>query len=296
MVVVEIPNEVDRFVLYFGTKKREVNAYALATALVGLADAVRAANAAVNPGYEVEVVVESFEDGSFQAVIRTIFNKAENLFSGEAAKAIIYGVISAFIWEKVIKTDIPIKLTVSQEMAVVESGNEKIIIPRTVLEAKKQLEKSERFNSAIGQIFQGALADSSVEGVGLKMNPGTAPPPVYVPRDKFTIFDVRRIDEDGVREIVELTNLEISKAVLARGNRRWEFFWRGIKISGPVLDDRFYDRFFAREFTIAPGDGLRVELRIIQRKDPDTGIFKNERYEIIEVYEHLPRMHQVESH
>ena len=46
------------------------------------------------------------------------------------------------------------------------------------------------------------------------------------------------------------------------------------------------------EITIAPGDRLRVALRLIERKDPDTGIFKNQRYEILEVFEHLPHMQQ----
>ena len=65
MATIEIPREVDRFVLYFDTPRREVNAFALATSLIGLADAVREANAIVNPGYRVEVVVEALESGVF---------------------------------------------------------------------------------------------------------------------------------------------------------------------------------------------------------------------------------------
>lgn len=290
--MIEIPREVDRFVLYFNTPKHDVNAYALATALIGLADAVMEVNAAVNPGYRVEVVVETLADGSFQAVVRTVYEKAKNLFSNEAVKAIVYGIISTHIYETVIQTNTPPKIEVSQEMVIIESGNDKVIVPRDVYEAKKTLEKSERFNSAVGKVFHGALADPEVSGIGLKTDTGKTLPTIYVPREKFVIFDDRRIEEEGVREIVEFANLEISRAILARGNRKWEFFWRGIKISAPVLDTRFYDRFFAHEITIAPGDGLYVALRIVQRQDPDTGIFKNERYEVIEVHEHLPKMQQ----
>lgn len=292
MSIVEIPREVDRFVLYFDTPKHDVNAYALATTLIGLSDAVREANAAVNPGYQVEVVVEALADGSFQAVVRTVFEKSKNLFSNEAAKAIIYGIIATHIYEIVIKTDTPTNIVVSSEMVVIESGKNKIIVPRNVYEAKKQLEKSDRFNSAVGQVFHGALSDPSISGIGLKTDIGKTPPSIYVPREKFAIFDARRIEEEGTREIVEFANLEISRAILSRGNRKWEFFWRGIKISAPVLDGRFYDRFFAHDITIAPGDGLHVALRITQRQDPDTGIFINEKYEVIEVHEHLPRMQQ----
>ena len=59
MTIFEVRQEVDRFVLHFDTPRREINAYAFASALVGLSDAVREANAAVNPGYRVEVVVEA---------------------------------------------------------------------------------------------------------------------------------------------------------------------------------------------------------------------------------------------
>jgi hypothetical protein len=291
MSVIEIPREIDRFVLYFDTPNRQINAYALATSLIGLADAVRAANAAVNPGYYVEVVVETLEDGSFQAVVRTIYEKTRDLLSSEAVKAIVYGIIATYIYEAAIKTDIPPKITVSSEMVVVEVGNEKIIVPRDVYEAKKQLEKSERFTSAISQVFHGAQSDSSVIGLGLKTHPDKSKPPLYVPRDKFTIFDSRNVDQ-GSREIVEFTTLEISRAILARGKRKWEFYWRGMRISAPVLDASFYDRFFAHEIMIAPGDGLRVALRINQVPLPDTGIYVNEQYEVIEVFEHIPRMQQ----
>ena len=292
MAVIEIPKEVDRFVLYFDTPQRQINAYALATSLIGLADAVRSANSAVNPGYYVEVVVEALEDGSFQAVVRTIYEKTRDLLSNEAVKAIVYGIISAHIYEMAIKTDAPPKVTVSADMVIVEVGKEKIIVPRDVYEAKKQLEKSERFTSAVGQVFQGAKSDNSVKGLGLKIHPDKSIPPLYIPRDKFAIFDSRN-SEEGSREIIEFATLEISRAILARGKRKWEFYWRGMRISAPVLDTSFYDRFFAHEIMIAPGDGLRVALRITQVQSPDTGIYVNEQYEIVEVFEHIPRMQQL---
>ena len=55
------------------------------------------------------------------------------------------------------------------------------------------------------------------------------------------------------------------KAVLERGKRKWEFVWRGIKISAPVSDESFYDKFFKHEITIAPGDSLKVKLNILQQ-------------------------------
>ena len=147
MAVLEIISDTDRFVLYFQTQKHEVNAYALAAAITGLANAIKAANNVINPGYQVEVLVESLPDGSFQTVIKTVFNSAKNIFASEASKAIIYGVISAYIYEHYIDNKEPVKIEVSGDLVVVQSGNEKIIIPKTVYDAKKQVEKSDKFHS-----------------------------------------------------------------------------------------------------------------------------------------------------
>jgi hypothetical protein len=291
MRVIEIPREVDRFVLYFDSPDRQINAYALATSLSGLADAVRTANAAVNPGYYVEVVVETFSDGSFQAVVRTIYEKTRDLLSGEAAKAIIYGIISTHIYEVAFKSDVPPVVTVNSEEVIIQFEKEKIIVPRDVFEAKQQLEKSERFTSGVNRIFHGAQLDKSVRGLGLKTEIDKSAPQVCISREKFSIFDSRS-EMEGSREVIEYATLEISRAILEQGKRKWEFYWRGMRISAPVLDVGFYDRFFAHEIMIAPGDGLRVALRVTQIAAPDTGIFMNTHYEVIEVIEHIPRMQQ----
>lgn len=177
MTTLEVRREVDRFVLYFETPRNEVNAYALASALVGLADAVREANAAVNPGHLVEVVVEALSEGSFKATVRTVYTKAKNLFSHTAVQAIIFGIISTHIYEKGIKTDIPPKITVTEDLVTIEIGYDKIIVPKNVYEAKRQLEKSERFNNAVGKVFDAAASDPSVTGVAISEDRGNERPP-----------------------------------------------------------------------------------------------------------------------
>ena len=292
MAIFEIHREVDRFVLYFDTPRREINAYALAGALVGLADAVREANATVNPGYLVEVVVETLSDGSFKATVRTVFTKARNLFSHQAVQAVIWGIVATHIYEKLIKTDAPPRITVTDTLVTIEIGKDKIIVPKDIYEAKRQLDKSERFNNAAGKMFDAPASDPSIKGIALTEESGNVPPTLIVPREMFGLFQTEQPIDETTREIVEITQVEISRAILERGKRRWEFFWRGVKIAAPILDERFFDRFFAHEITIAPGDGLEVALRITQEKNADSGIFVNVRYEIVEVYAHVPRLKQ----
>jgi len=98
--VVEIKEFEEEFVLYFGGKPNRINAYTLASSLVSVADAVKSANSLINPGYDVEVVVEAFGEGSFKVRVKTIFHGAQNLFSKENLKAIVLSVIAAYIYEK----------------------------------------------------------------------------------------------------------------------------------------------------------------------------------------------------
>jgi hypothetical protein len=291
MTTLEVRREVDRFVLYFETPRKEINAYALASALVGLADAVREANAVVNPGYRVEVIVEALSQGSFKATVRTVFTKARDLFSHQAVQAVIWGIVATHIYEKAIKTDEPPKITVSDDMVIIEVGKDRIVVPKNIYEAKKQVERSERFKGAIGRVFEAAKADPSVTGVAFTDERPNSPPMV-ISRDKFDLFRPEEEDTQNIREIVEITQVEISRAILERGRRRWEFFWRGFKISAPIFDEKFFDRFFAHEITIAPGDALEVALRIVQERNEDSGIFVNVRYEIVEVLNHVPRLKQ----
>jgi hypothetical protein len=287
MHVVEIPRETDKFILHFETPRHEVNAFALATSLVGLANAVKEANSIVNPGHSIEVVVERLEDGSFRALIKTITKQARNIFASEASKAILYGLISTWIYEHAFHDDKPPIVIVNEGSVEVRTGDTRVIVPRETYEAKKAVERSEHFQRSMSQIFAGALLDRDVTGLKLTP-PGKWPSLPVVPRESFAKLIVR-LDIDEANAVVEDAHLEISRAILARGRRKWEFYWRGMKISAPVLDESFYDKFFAHEITIAPGDVLNVLLKIYRKTDTDSGITMNSRYEVVEVLDHEPR-------
>jgi len=219
--------------------------------------------------------------------------KARDLFSHQAVQAVIWGIVATHIYEKAIKTEKPPKIMVDDSLVVIEIGNDKIIVPKNVYEAKRQVEKSGRFHAAVSKVFNAAAADSNIQGLALVEEGETPQPSFLITRDKFAIFQNERPIDESTREILEITQVEISRAILERGKCRWEFFWRGVKIAAPILDERFFDRFFAHEITVAPGDSLEVALRVIQERKPDSGIYVNVRYEVVEVYQHVPQVKQV---
>ena len=90
------------------------------------------------------------------------------------------------------------------------------------------------------------------------------------------------------RKILEEADLQLIKVILERGRRKWEFAWKGIKISAPVLDEDFWDKMAKGDVSIKQGDGIKAELQITQVLDPYSKAYFNESYEILEIKAYIP--------
>jgi hypothetical protein len=292
MQVVDIAQFEDSFVIHFATEDRRINAYTLASTLIALADAAKAANSTVNAGHNIEIVVEALGGGSFRAQIRAVYSNARNLFSKEALRTIVLGIISAFIYERMLSTHQDVKVEVQTTEVIVESGNERIIIPRQIYDATRIAAGNPQFVGAIGRAMESVSGDQCVGGLAIVPRMDSPAPALLIPRDVFPQIAPNVRDEGNTRFIEEDCDLQIVKAILERGQRKWEFRWRGVKISAPVLDQNFYTEFFAHQITIAPGDELKARLLIRQTKDEETGIYANVGYEVVRIFEHIPRMQQ----
>lgn len=285
----------DTFVIHFGSDLPRVNAYTLATTLVGMADAAKAANAALNPGYEVEVVVEALSPGSFKATLRTIFNATGNLFSTQNVKNVVLGVIASYIYQQALGSDPQVIVNVGDHEVVIESGDTKVVVPRDLHEGVKKIEKSPGFRKGIGNAIRAVEADPHVTSFGIMPDDELPEPPVKIPRKQFAAIAQQVSEpETNERELEEITDVMILRAILERSKRLWQFAWNGVRISAPVTDGDFYNDFFEHRVQIAPGDGLRVRLRIRQVRNPDLGVFINKSYEVTQVMEHLPGAEQVQ--
>lgn len=294
MNTVDIRKFEDTFIIHFGTEGHRINAYTLASTLVGIADAAKAANTTINPGYEIEVVVETLSDGSFRASLKAIYHKTQSIFSSEPVKAITYSIIGAFIYQHTLAPDTEITIITSDNEVVIEQGDTRVVVPREVHEAIQQVEKNTNFRKGISNAMRAIESDKEVHSIGFSESADERKPPVQIPREKFILLTTEfEREEPDSREMIELTDLHILRAVLERTNKRWQFGWNGQRISAPVTAAKFYDDFFSHRITIAPGDVLRVKLKIRQKLDKDLGIYLNESYEVIEVLEHIQRNEQI---
>lgn len=294
MRIINISEYNEEVVLYFGSESRKINAYTLASTLVSIADAVKEANSIINPGYNVEVLVEAFGEGSFRARIKTAYEGARNIFSSDTLKAIAFSVAANFIYEHTLAPDNDVTVNVNDKEVVIEQGETKIVIPRETYDATKEVQRSEKFKKSISRVATSIEKDQSIDSFGFTANIEDEKPDILIPRKSMLLLSDPEEIAEPTREIEEQAVLFIKRAILERSKRKWEFVWRGFKISAPVLDDQFYSDFFAHKITVAPGDQLEVKLKIYQSKDEDTGIYSNDRYEIIQVMGHISHVTQIE--
>lgn len=288
MATLDIGEISDTLVLHFGGEYARINAYTLATAVTGIADAAKAINSAVNPGYELEVVVEAFGGGSFRTTLRAILREGRNLFTAESARNVILGIVATIIYERVLAPKDHIVVNVSSSEVVVEAQGERIVVPRFVYDTSRQVQQSPLIQSGVGRAIQAIAADPAIESFGVSRDPRSAPP---IPLKRELLAAVPTSAEEtgpDTRVLEEVTEVQILRAILERSKRRWEFVWNGLRISAPILDEDFFSDFFAHRITIAPGDSLRVKLRLRQKRLPDLGIYVTETYEVVEVLRHIP--------
>lgn len=293
MRILDIGKFESSIVLHFDTEDTRINAYTFASTLVALADAAKAANATVNPGCEIEVVVEALGPGSFRAQIRALYSSSKNLFANQIVLGLVLGVLGNYIYDRTLKADEKMTIEVKTDEVIVTRGNDRLIVPRNVYDATRRAEKNPEFVKAMTRTFGAIAADEKITSFGIVEEIGSPSPVIPIPRSTLLALATNVPEDPDTRIVTERAELQIVKAILKKSNRRWEFVWRGITISAPVLHEQFYVDFFAHEITIAPGDTLEVTLAIKQSRDPNTGIFINVGYEVVEVHGHVPRIRQM---
>ena len=289
MATIDLTGIEDTIILHFRKEGARINAYTLASALVALADAIKEANSAINMGYSVEVVVEALEDGSFRIRIRTLYRSLKNLFSKQNVKAILLAVLASYIYERTLAPKEEIIVNVDTKSVVIEHGDDRIIVPRDVYDEKENVKNLARFQETVGKAFHVIKEDQEITSFSLDRGADPKDQLPEIPREDFDKIALPPEEEEDEKEITEVADLQIIRAILERSRRKWEFSWHGVKIPAPVLDQRFYDDFFAHRITIAPGDKLEVVLKIHQKRDPQTSVYTNSTYEVIQVREHHPK-------
>lgn len=283
--VAEFENTV---VLYFQSPESRINAYALASTLVALADGAKAAARTLNGGVEIEIVVEALSSGSFRAKVTAVARQAGLFAKNQLVTTVLIGVLTSYVYDHTLGRKEPVEVIVQTNEVLVISGNDTVVIPRQVYEAKQTVEKDPIFVRSMNRMLSSTVIDGRVTGFGLVPSLESPPPAVIIDRELLETPDSLEL-EPSTRVVEEDADLYIVKAIMERNTRKWEFKWHGMNISAPIKDPNFYDDFAKHNFTIAPGDEFQARIAVYQKRDDVSGVYSNTKYEVLHVYRHISR-------
>ena len=278
----------EEFVVHFGGRPGQVDAFTFANALLGLSEALREINAAVNPDSSIEIVIDGVGPGSFRTRIRTVTKKLPSLLKSGFVNVVL-PVALWYMTDRVIGED-EIVITTHHDHYVVERGEDRIILSKEAYLARREIKDPARIDSHISNAFEAIEQDRSVTEFEVLGELQDDEPIVRFPRSDFARLSsppVFQRDDDTVRVEYERADLVIVRAIFRKSRRRWQFVYRGFEISAPVSDSAFHDRVEQRQVSFRKGTMLDAKLRITKVRDPETGVFLNDPdgYEVVEVYE-----------
>lgn len=287
----------DHIVIHYGGALKSVDAYTFANSLIAFADTIRSVNNLNDPNLTITVRVEAVGPGSFRAVIKKAYKGLGGFFS-RGAENLLWASIAWLIFDRVLADDPKLVINISEEMVVIERGNDKIIIPRAVYDNADKLKSDPTVIKHLNKTFEVVAKDEAIENFGITKNVDDETPLVQVDRADFPKLMQREsllsANLDRREQWAEAI-LIILKAWLTSGDRKWSFEWNGVPISAPVKDDEFWSKIDSREYLIGSGDALRVTLKYHQEFDAKLNVWVNDQstFEVVQVMEILPRNAQI---
>lgn len=277
------------FTVRFGGKLSEVNVNTLLRSLASISTVIDEVSNEIGEGQKLEVKIKALDRGSFLIHIGLIPAEIVDLVrqaDWRLASEVIASLVGILTIRKLLKGKKPKKVEEQEDTVIVEteSGNTFKIDKRTF----NIYNSNVRISEAVSDNFDALLSNSSIEGFSIE---GPEENVLFESsRDEFDIMSakgVTELPEENVKILTQSATLHIRKLVWEKA-RKWDFVFRGIKISAFIKDDGFFRQIDKGE-KFAKGDSLEVELEIRQVFDESVNAFFNDSYTITKVLKHIPR-------
>lgn len=286
--------EGDTIVLHFGGSPGTISAETLGEVLLGFAETAYGVSDTIDPGQEVEIVVEAVGHGSFRTVVKRIRKHTKGLLS-EGVRSIFWSVVAAVIFEYALKPADPAQITINTTEVIIKIGKDTYIVPRNVYNASQNAQKNPSVEKGVRRTFRALETNPHVSDFGITGSIHDTRPLVHIPRSDFPILPrtaiLEVVDDRDSRFRRERARFLVIKPWLNHARRKWSFEWNGVPISAPITDADFLDRIDRHEVVFGAGDALDVEVTYTQTYSPELGIYENNNtsYVITKVINLVPR-------
>lgn len=287
-----IVNEND-FKIKFDGQQSQVDANVLISSLIHTTTIIQEINKELNSGKKIEIKVKALEKGSFLVhleLIETALESLRNLLTKENiefAAAIITTLVGIIELKKFLKGRKAKRVERKGDKTEIENneGNVLIIDNATF----NIYENNPTVKDAVSQNFEVLNEDPSVSGFEITdKNEKTI---VRVDKSEFPEMALKSEDiNKDERQSKQAAILNIVRLSF-EDNLKWDFYYKGNKISAKIADPNFYELIDKGE-AFAKGDTLEVELQINQKFDESVNTFINKSYQVNKIIRHLSRNEQ----
>lgn len=284
----------NEFKIRFDGQLHQVEANTLISSLVSISTILQETNAEVNKDSKVNIKIKALSEGSFcvnwvydfvamAAVVATpLLPQAISTTSD-----LLTILVSFLDLKKHLKGEEPKTIKEHDESIEIENNSGKIIfINKPVYNLYT---KNPKIQDAISSNFSTLQEDPTIESFEV-LDANEHPLHVATKEDFSGMAMKTSVLEKGTRVITEVATLHVFKLVFDP-KYKWEFYYKGNKISAYVTDDSFFSTVDSGE-EFAKGDTLIVELQIEQVFDPSVNTYVNRNYQVLTVKEYIPRSKQ----
>ncbi len=278
------------FKIKFDGEQHQIDANVLINNLIHTTSIIQEINRELHSGKTIDIKIKALQKGSFLIhidLVETTFDTLKNLLTREnieTAGAIIGGFVGLIELKKFLKgNEIKSKLESGDKIKIENEKGQVIFIENFVYNV---YENNTIVKDALSQSFETLENDSSI--TGYEITDGNEKPLVRVDREDFEFLSLKseKLNKDE-KLLTQSASLNIVK--LSFDNKlKWEFYFKGNKITAKVEDPNFQKRIDNGE-SFSKGDMLEVEIEIKQKFDKTVNTFINKSYKINRIINHIKR-------
>lgn len=283
----------NNFKIKFDGQQHQVDAQILISSLIHTTTVIQELNTHYNTGKRIEIKVNALEKGSFLIhieLIETALDQLKNLLTKDNllfASGIISGLVGLIEIKKHLRGKKPKEVKNAGGTTIIINENNNVLNINS--DIYNIYETNSVVNDALSQNFD--VLDNDPAITAFEITDKKENTYVRVDRSDFKDLSLKSelIDENR-KSITELTRLNIVRLSFEE-NLKWDFYYRGNKISAKISDPNFFE-LIDRGESFAKGDTLEVELQINQIFEESVNTYINKSYQINRIINHYKKSEQ----
>src|SRR5690606_17072105 len=269
------------FKIKFDGEQHQIDANVLINNLIHTSTIIQELNRELNTGKKIEIKIKALEKGSFLVhidLLATAFDNLKDLLTRENIETgsyLIAGLVGLIKLKKELRGgEIKSKEDLGSKVRIKSTKGDVIVVENFVAHI---YEKNPTVKDALSQSFESLENDDSI--TGFEITDKYEKPLTRVEKKEFEFMAVRseKITDDE-KITTKTANLNIVKLSFDK-KLKWEFYFKGNRITAKLDDPNFQERIDAGE-SFSKGDMLEVELEIKQKFDKSVNTYVNTAYKI----------------